>query len=233
MKLAVFDLDGTLTEHVSADEKCFVQAFADAYGIDQLDRHWMDYEHITDSWVVGQVFRTKYGRAPAQAEIQQYIQCYVNLLAENARNTEDPVRQMPGAQSFLGNLGEVTGWRGAIATGGWRRSAMFKMTCAGMTTDHVPAAFAEDGPTREGIVRSAITRAAACYGTRRFGRVVLVGDGIWDARTARSLQLPFVGVASGHDADHLRANGATHVIGDFLDAEEVLRCLEEATIPGV
>jgi beta-phosphoglucomutase-like phosphatase (HAD superfamily) len=82
MKLAVFDLDGTLTDHVDADEKCFVQAFADAYGIDQLDRHWMDYEHVTDSWVVAEVFRTKYGRTPEPAEILRYVECYLSLLTE-------------------------------------------------------------------------------------------------------------------------------------------------------
>jgi phosphoglycolate phosphatase-like HAD superfamily hydrolase len=62
---------------------------------------------------------------------------------------------------------------------------------------------------------------------------VLVGDAGWDVRTARSLALPFVGVASGQDGDNLRTAGASHVIGDFLDVEQVLRCLEQATVPGV
>jgi phosphoglycolate phosphatase-like HAD superfamily hydrolase len=233
MKLAVFDLDGTLTEHVDADEKCFVRAFADAYAIDQLDRHWMGYEHVTDSWVVGEVFRTKYGRTPEPAEILRYVECYSSLLAENAEKTPEPVRQVPGAQAFLSSLGEGMGWRGAIATGGWQRSARFKMVSAGITTDHLPLAFAEDGPTRESIVQSAIARAAACYGPHQFKRVVLVGDAGWDVRTARSLALPFVGVASGEDGNNLRTAGASHVIGDFLDVEQVLRCLEQATVPGV
>lgn len=123
------------------------------------------------------------------------------------------------------------GWWGAVATGGWERSAKFKMVNAGMTMDYLPAAFAEDGPTREDIVRSAVTRAAACYG-RQFERFVLVTDAVWDIRTARSLALPFVGIATGDDADNLRCTGVSHVIGDFLDVEQVLRCLAEATVPG-
>jgi phosphoserine phosphatase len=122
MKLAVFDLVATLTDHVDADEQCFVQAFADAYGIDKLDRHWMGYEHITDSWVVGEVFRAKYGRTPEPAEILRYVECYLNLLAANGGTTQ-VVRQIPGAQEFLSRLGETTGWRVAIATGGWERSS--------------------------------------------------------------------------------------------------------------
>jgi hypothetical protein len=38
MNLVVFDLDGILTDYVGADEECLVQAFADAYEIDELDR---------------------------------------------------------------------------------------------------------------------------------------------------------------------------------------------------
>jgi phosphoglycolate phosphatase-like HAD superfamily hydrolase len=107
------------------------------------------------------------------------------------------------------------------------------MMSAGITTDHLPLAFAEDGPTREDIVRSAIARAAASYGRPHFERLVLVGDAVWDARTARLLALPFIGVARGDDADNLRSSGVSHVIGDFRDVEQVLRCLEEATVPRV
>jgi phosphoglycolate phosphatase-like HAD superfamily hydrolase len=96
---------------------------------------------------------------------------------------------------------------------------------------HLPLACAEDGPTRDGIVRSAGARAVVCYGRRQFERVVLVGDGPWDVRTAHSLKLPFVGVARGQDADQLRSAGATHVVDDFLDLDQVISCLEEADLP--
>jgi beta-phosphoglucomutase-like phosphatase (HAD superfamily) len=33
MNLAIFDIDGTLTESVAIDESCFVQAFRDVLGI--------------------------------------------------------------------------------------------------------------------------------------------------------------------------------------------------------
>ena len=46
----------------------------------------------------------------------------------------------------------------------------------------------------EGIVQAAIARAGAAYGTATFEKTVLVGDAIWDVRTAQRLGLPFIGM---------------------------------------
>jgi hypothetical protein len=58
MNLAIFDIDGTLTESVAVDEVCFVQAFWDVLGIERINTNWLDYNFQTDSglaleiWVV-------------------------------------------------------------------------------------------------------------------------------------------------------------------------------------
>jgi len=40
MNLAIFDIDGTLTETNAVDEICFVQAFADAHAITEINTNW-------------------------------------------------------------------------------------------------------------------------------------------------------------------------------------------------
>ena len=42
MNLAIFDIDGTLTESVAVDEVCFVQAFRDVLGIGSINTNWLD-----------------------------------------------------------------------------------------------------------------------------------------------------------------------------------------------
>ena len=115
----------------------------------------------------------------------------------------------------------------AIATGGWKLSARLKIRTAGIGADELPAAFAEDGPSREAIVRAAIERASLSYKQSTFEKIVSVGDAVWDVHTVKRLDLPFVGV--GHDgrAARLRQLGASHVIEDFLDYHNCLWCLEE------
>jgi phosphoglycolate phosphatase-like HAD superfamily hydrolase len=93
----------------------------------------------------------------------------------------------------------------------------------------MPAAFSEDGPSREAIVRKAIERAERRH--QRFERIVFVGDALWDVRTARNLRLPFLGIASGAQAALLRHNGASHVVEDYSDLDRCLRYLREAETP--
>ena len=58
-----------------------------------------------------------------------------------------------------------------------------------------------------------------------------MGDGVWDVDAARTLSLPFVGVAAGARPERLRAAGAASVLPDLSSGVTVLATLEMATIP--
>ena len=123
------------------------------------------------------------------------------------------------------------GWGVALATGSWRCSAEFKIQRSGLPIADLPSAFAEDGPSREAILRAAIKRALRHYGQAAFERIIAVGDGVWDIRAAAKSKLPFVGVAEGPAAGALRGHGASHVLENYLDPALCLRSLDEARIP--
>ena len=231
MKLVVFDLDGTLTATSAVDETCFVQAFADSLDIHHLSTNWLDYDHATDSAVTRQAFRTHFGRKPESTEISKVVERFVELLSRHHDLDSALFAEIPGALAFLADLHENPEWEIALATGGWKRSAEFKLRAAGLPLDKFPAAFAEDGPSREAIVQTAIDRASAWYPCGEFERIVSVGDAIWDIKTARQLKLPFLGVANEPRATLLRENGARHVVEHFLDPARCLQLLGDAIVP--
>jgi phosphoglycolate phosphatase-like HAD superfamily hydrolase len=231
MKLVVFDLDGTLTATSAVDESCFVQAFADSLAIHHLSTNWLDYDHATDSAVTSQAFQTHFGRKPESTEISKVVERFVELLSGHHDLDSALFAEIPGALAFLAELHENPEWGIALATGGWKRSAEFKIRAAGLPLAKFPAAFAEDGPSREAIVQTAIDRASAWYQCREFERIVSVGDAVWDVRTARQLKLPFLGVADEPRATLLRENGARHVVEHFLDPARCLQLLGDAIVP--
>ena len=230
MKLAVFDLDGTLTATNAVDDDCFVRALRIVFDIDLINTNWTAYSHVTDAGVMAVAFGQNHGRDPEPAEISSFIECFVALLNEECSIRPDLFGEIPGAVAFLAAIRHHPEWRAAIATGGWERSARFKMTAAGINADGIAASFAEAGPAREMIVEAAISKAGAKYGTD-FQKIVLVGDAIWDVRTARQLGLPFVGVGSGEEAALLRNAGANAVVENFLNYEYCIECFEGAEIP--
>ena len=156
------------------------------------------------------------------------------LLLEEAR-FHDPgsYGATSGAAELLRALAADRDCAVAIATGGWRATAAFKLAAAGLSelTGGLPWGTAEDGLSRDEILAAALARSKVRYEQTGFSRIVLVGDAVWDVRTARRLGLAFLGVGAGETADRLSAAGAYQVVADFADLDGARRALETAAVP--
>ncbi|MEE8189123.1 MAG: HAD family hydrolase [Kiloniellales bacterium] len=229
-KLAIFDVDGTLLQSDDLDGECFVAACHDALGIADVDTDWARYDHVTDPGIAAQVIRERQGREPSADELIRLQSAFCVRLAE-AAGRDGAYTALPGAAGLLAALRARADWSMALATGAWREAALVKIGRSGLDLDDAPAAFGEDGPSRQGIVRAAIARAREQAGVDDFARVVCIGDGIWDVGTAASLGLPCIGVGTGGHAERLTAAGASRVVPDFTDLEAIFNALEDATPP--
>jgi len=226
-KLLVFDLDGTLARTNDVDRECYAQALLETLEMAGLSTDWDSYDHVTDESIVQQLYLERFGRPLESAESARVQARLVELFG--ARSAE--FQEIPGAGDLVRHLLADPSWAIALATGSWRCSAEFKIHHTGLPIAELPMAFAEDGPSRESIVSAAIERARRHYRMPSFERIVSVGDGLWDVRTARNLGLPFLGVADEPDARALREAGASHVVADFRHTALSLRLLDEVAVP--
>lgn len=232
MKLAIFDVDGTLTGTSRVDNDCFVRAYADTLAVTEIDTTWESCPHVSDTGVAQHIFQQRFRREPEEAELVRLRDCFMNLLRARFQFDQSLFAEITGAADTLQRLRQRNDWGIAIATGCWQASADFKLTAAGIEFSELPAAFAEDGPAREQIVQAAIERACAHYNQSEFERVVSIGDGLWDLKTARNLKLSFLGIADGERANQLRMHGARHVISHFGNYDHFFSLLDQAAIPG-
>src|SRR4030095_10286072 len=231
MTLAIFDVDGTLTETNAIDGICFVQAFADAHAIREINTNWIDYPYVTDSGIMFQIFHERLGRPPDDAELRSYKSCFRNLLETHRSKDSSLFAEVSGASCALTRLTQETDCAVALATCCWRLSAGLKLKAAGIQTEHLPAAFAEDGLSREAILQTAVSRARLLYEQNGFEKIVSVGDAQWDVQAARALGIPFVGIGNGDRERRLRRAGATHVLEGYSDYGQLIGCLKEAEVP--
>jgi len=231
MNLAIFDIDGTLTNTNVIDAQCYVRAVEAEFGIDATGLNWADYTYVTDIGITNQMFQERFGRLPAADEVARLRRRLVDLLEQAFGTTPHAFTEIAGANAALDWLRGQPGWVVAIATGCWQASARMKLRSARIAADDIPAAFCEDGHSREDVVQAARDRALAHHRLESFDRVVSIGDGPWDITTAKRLTLPFVGVCA--DGGHsLRRRGVSHVMRDLTDNHALLHCLLEANVPG-
>jgi phosphoglycolate phosphatase-like HAD superfamily hydrolase len=231
MNLAIFDIDGTLTNTNDVDEYCFIKALAETHSIDDIVTDWAAYPHTTDSGITQHIFEEKFGRSPQETEVRNFKNCFVSMLREYYQTDSSSFAEIHGAAVALKMLQQDSDWAVAIATGCWRESASMKLKAANIDPEDIPAAYAEDGLSREDILRAAVSRALMQKGVSCFERIVSLGDGRWDVRTAGRLDFAFVGIGGGERATRLRQAGAKHVIEDFCDYDQLLKFLMEAETP--
>jgi phosphoglycolate phosphatase-like HAD superfamily hydrolase len=229
-RLAIFDIDGTLTRTSEVDDACYIRAVREEWGVPSMSTDWSAYEHSTDNAIAAEIFRRARGREATPSELGALRDRFAGLVAAEAERAPERFQPVPGAPSLVVELPQ-RGWAVAIATGGWTPSARTKLARAGVPAADIPAAFACDARPRQEIIAIAASRAAARLGVERFERVVYLGDGVWDARACAAAGLPFVGVAQGQRAERLRDEGASVVLPDFADVARVLRALDEAGVP--
>lgn len=228
MKLVMFDVDGTLTQTDQVDERCFVQTLREVFGFTNVDTDWTTYPHCSDSGILEALFQSRLGRSPLPAESSTFQGHFLSLLS--GETAVEPFGAVPGARDFLcGLLGE-SAFAISIASGAWESSARFKLASAGLDFPEIPAAFSDDAQAREAIMQMSLVRASRVQRRESFDAIIYIGDGVWDARAARNLGFPFIGISTEPaKIEKLYAEGARHVFRDYLNVESFMTVFHEVT----
>jgi len=228
-RLAIFDIDGTLTDTNGVDDDCYRTTVAEALGVAESAIDWSGAAHVTDSEIFRFLSAAHRRSEPSADEMASARSRFVDRLRAKLEQTPARFTAIRGASTMLGRIVEH-GWSVAVATGGWGPSARLKLAVAELAIDDGVFACADDGRSRADIVRLTQGRAEAFY-QRQFDRVVSIGDGEWDVRTAIELEMPFVGIGTGERADQLRRSGAAIVLPDYSDLDAFMTALERARRP--
>lgn len=211
MHLAIFDIDGTLTDSCVFDDALYAEAVQDVLNT-QISCTWGRYKHVTDTGIIDELLDQR-GFSGRRAEIHANVK---NRFVRKVRRYLDrhSVREIPGAKALLEELQRQNGVSIAIATGGWRETAMLKLQAIGINANSIPLATASDSSDRCEILRIAVNRAS---NGRPLARTTYFGDGEWDKKAASDLGYDFIGV--GSKVAHHR------IVPDLKDHAAILRQL--------
>lgn len=187
-KLIVFDIDGTLTDSVSIHQRLFVLALKQI-GVDEVPVSLNNFKHHTDSYIAKEIYENVTGKV---FNVEELID-FENFLFEELK--KEVINEIKGAKKLIKYLETSTDFGICFATGSLLKLAKFKLQSIDIVCEGSQLTASDNiCYSRERIVRKAISKAERYYNVSKFKKVISVGDGIWDLKTAKELGVDFVGV---------------------------------------
>jgi phosphoglycolate phosphatase-like HAD superfamily hydrolase len=225
VKLALFDIDGTLVLTGGAGGRAMAQAFRDVFGLD----HGMPSISMagrTDAWIVAQM-AVRHGLACDDEVLRRFHGAYVGYLGDEIHKPGPQKGILPGVRETLDALAGHDGVHLALLTGNFERGAQIKLEYFGLWDYFQTGAFGDATHDRNSLLHEAIERVARAGGPRVHPRdAVVVGDTPLDVAVAVAGGARSLAVATGgYAVEALLASGADAVLENLTDREAVLRGL--------
>ena len=190
MHAVVFDIDGTILQSAAVDDDLYRDAVLSVLGRVRLRPSLTDYDYVSDSGILSQILIDN--ALGNNADLVSAVKSqFVKALSAHI-DANGPFVEVPGAKRTLQRLTRSADHCVAIATGGWRDSALLKLQTAGFGEIDIPIATSDDARDRKEIMRIALSRLGST-----FSSVTYFGDGPWDRDATSALGWRFVAVGPG------------------------------------
>lgn len=228
MRVALFDIDGTILLAHGAGRRAMERALADTTGTS--GPAGLHYAGKTDGQIVREAMRgSGFSDADVDAHMPIVLERYVaNLDTELVAREHGPIELLPGVRDLLAACEAHDHVLLGLLTGNLADGAARKLRAVGVD----PARFAfgaygsdhEHRPTLAAIARA---RAAATAGRDvDAASCVVIGDTPADVACALAIGARAVAVATGNfGADDLRRSGAHAVFDDLGDTAAVMHAI--------
>lgn len=217
MYLVIFDIDGTILDSVKTDDECFVQTFKNLFNINLSEANWTEYKNVTDLGLTNEIFQNHFGQKPTMNEIVKIKTYFYNLLFKRQKD----FKEINGALKFIEHLRTTRNIEMAMATGGWKETALLKLKSIGFDSSPFVLKSSNDHFSRAEIIKQAIEESLQKNNLKTFESITYIGDGVWDFNTAMELGLQFIGIDNVGN-NKLRKVGAKVIFSDFENTKEIV-----------
>lgn len=223
MKLIIFDIDGTLCHSRFIDDKCYIQAFKKALGIDIKNTDWNTYKHVTDYYVTYQILLNETGKEPAKELIEIIIDHYAEELKFQINKEDTFFTVIPGVLQLFNYLtNNKNEFHIGIATGGFHKTAIHKLDRIGikLPKDHIYSS--NNYETKHEMIIDFMSKKSSS--NLKFDKVIYVGDREYDYNVSKELNIDFVGIDFKGNGK-LKSLRIKKVINNFEPIENFLKLI--------
>jgi len=230
MKVALFDIDGTLINTDGVGSRAFSGALEAVLGIrDGLREIRL---HGQTDFLILEMALSKAGRTPQidPETSSELYRCYVELLEKELEKYPAGYVVLPGVRAILDALQSRPGeFAVGLATGNLELGAWAKLRPSGLDRYFGFGGFGSDSRERSELIRRAVERAEERAG-RKASQVFVIGDTPQDILHARKAGAKVVAVATGgHSYEELEQHAPDLLVEALEPIDPVLNFLNEST----
>ena len=227
MRLALFDIDGTLLLSDGAGRRAIHRALLEVFGGVGPEDHRFDGK--TDPQIVRELMRHEgHDDAHIDSRMERLLERYVTYLTEEMADPRHDPQVLPGVIPLLEALHVRDDVVLGLLTGNLFEGARVKLAGVGIDPDlFVVGAFGSDHENRPELPAIALARANDQLGLDLGGGdVVVIGDTPADVTCGRGIGARAIGVATGRfSTGELAEYGAMAAFVDLSDTPAVVRAI--------
>lgn len=233
LRILLWDLDGTLVRGARYG------IFKD-YTVPMLESVFgtagslsgMMVSGMTDLQIVEEALRGEgITREHITARKDELLSSYIREMKRATGNGDHIIMPMPGALEVLQAVEQHPRYRSALLTGNIKPAAQLKVEITGLAEFfRLPGAFGDESFDRRDLPAKAARRINQHLGAKLApDQFIVIGDTPNDIACARHFGAKALAVATGrmHSAEDLQAHEPDALLPDLLDADLVLRTLDE------
>lgn len=228
MKVALFDIDGTILLAHGAGSRAMERALVEKTGKGQAQGQF--FAGKTDPQIVREAMRHHgFSEADIDARMGDVLDHYLGGLdAELASSRHERITTLPGVEALLDACEAHDAVLMGLLTGNLIVGAERKLRAVGLDPARFPVgAFGSDHEDRPTLAALARERAAGHLGRDvPADHCVVLGDTPADVGCGKAIGARTIAVATGaFSVDELRATGADLVFEDFRDTNAVMAAI--------
>lgn len=233
LRILLWDLDGTLVhgKRYGVFKDYTVPMLEAVFGTAGSLRG-MIVSGMTDLQIVEEALRESgITREQITGRKDELLRCYMEEMRRATGNGNQIIEAMPGAREVLARIEENSRYQSALLTGNIEPAAHLKVEITGLAQFfRLPGAFGNDSFDRRDLPALAAQRINLHLGASlQPEQFIVIGDTPNDIACARHFGARVLAVATGrvHSAAELAACEPDALLPDLLDAELVMRTLDE------
>jgi phosphoglycolate phosphatase-like HAD superfamily hydrolase len=219
--LAIFDIDGTLSNTVGLDDDIYRNTLNEYYNLELNDLEWNNIKILssgTDSGIFNSIFHKYLGNLNFDNEVNRFKSAFTHYLRLELFHKSRIIEEVEGAKSLLNELKMDNDIVVAIATGSWKYSGILKLQSIKIDVNSYTYGNSELHFERNQIINDVILNAK--IKNKKFKKITYFGDGVWDSIAAEKLNINFVGVDSFRD-DNLKKYNVKEILYNYSDIDRI------------